>query len=214
MKTIKNVTLCSISWGSKFIKETYEAYQKFSGQICFDRTIFFVNNTTILPNHVNQILLPEYFNGNVQLPIVGPINTTAINPYNLFVMKDIHRYVGTDHILLFQNDGYIRNPDAWDDSFLEFDYIGAPWPWEPYKEHPVGNGGFSLRSRKLCTILGNDVFIPAAAPEDVQICIHSRKYLIKNYGIKFAPIDVASRFSVEWHGKYTNQFGFHGKWNM
>lgn len=214
MKKINNVTLCSIAWGSKFIRETYEAYKSFSDKISFERTIFFVNDTTILPKEANQILLPEYFNKKIQLPIVGPINTTDINPYNLFVMKDIYRFIGTNHILFFQNDGYIRNPDAWDDSFLDYDYIGAPWPWEPYKLNPVGNGGFSLRSKKLCNILGNDNFIPAAAPEDVQICVHHRNYLIKNYDIKFAPFDVASRFSVEWHDKYTNQFGFHGKWHI
>lgn len=214
MKKINNVTLCSISWGSKYIKETYEAYKKFCDQITFERIVFFVNDTTILPKEANQILLPEYFNRKVQLPIVGPINTTEINAYNKFVMKDIYRYIGTDHILLFQNDGYIRNVDAWDENFLKYDYIGAPWPWESYKNHPVGNGGFSLRSKKLCNILANDLLIEAAAPEDVQICIHYRDYLINNYDIKFAPVDVASKFSVEWHDKYSNQFGFHGKWNI
>ena len=61
MKKINNVTLCSISWGSKYIKETYEAYKKFCDQITFERIVFFVNDTTILPKEANQILLPEYF---------------------------------------------------------------------------------------------------------------------------------------------------------
>ena len=50
--------------------------------------------------------------------------------------------------------------------------------------------------------------------EDHCICRIYRKYLEDNYGIKFAPVEVARQFSIEgWRSEnktWTNEFGFHG----
>lgn len=217
MKKIQNVTLCAVAWTEKYIKETYEAYKSFKDKISFEKTIFFVDQLGIIPKseNIEQIKLPDYFSlgETLDIPIVGPVSSKKINPYSLFMIKDIYKYISTDYLLMFQNDGYIRNPDAWEDEFLNYDYIGAPWPWPAYISHPVGNGGFSLRSKRLCQLLGEDQSVPAAAPEDVLICVHLRKAL-EGKGIRFAPIDVAARFSTEWHSGYTDQFGFHGHWHL
>jgi len=61
--------------------------------------------------------------------------------------------------LLVQPDGFVINPDKWDNQFFEYDYIGAPWEQVPHsyldpwgKPHRVGNGGFSFRSKKLLDV--------------------------------------------------------------
>ena len=37
-------------------------------------------------------------------------------------------HIQTSHCLLIQSDGFVLFPDKWDDSWLDYDYIGAPWP--------------------------------------------------------------------------------------
>jgi glycosyltransferase involved in cell wall biosynthesis len=140
--------------------------------------------------------------------------------YSWFMMKKLAPYVETSHMLVFQYDGYVLNPSAWDPSWLHYDYIGAPWEW--YKDpHKVGNGGFSLRSKRLMDICATDDYlIPISdglnthKEEDHCIARIYRKYLENKYGIKFAPLEVARKFSIEgWRSDnrtWTNEFGFHG----
>lgn len=137
--------------------------------------------------------------------------------YSRFMIKDLHKHFKTSHVLTIHTDGYIVNANAWKDSWLQYDYIGATWG---YKDNMnVGNGGFSLRSKRLCEILAKDDHISDLHPEDDRICRMYRPYLEKKYGIRFAPEDVANEFSIEAYGAhvwpsgnhYTGQFGFHSK---
>lgn len=155
--------------------------------------------------------------------VIGLGKMGSKKEYNRYILKNLNNHFETSHVLLVQNDGYIVNWEAWDDSWLQYDYIGAPWHW--YKdEHKVGNGGFSLRSKKLCYHLQNDPYITPVNDinilnyeEDHNICRLNRGYLEKQYGIKFAPIEVADKFSIEAFSvarkekSYRGQFGFHGK---
>lgn len=131
--------------------------------------------------------------------------------YSRFMMKELNNYITTSHVLVIQHDGYVLNWKSWDNDWLQYDYIGATW-W--YKDNMnVGNGGFSLRSKKLQHILAtNDIdFIH---PEDHHICRTYRRSLEDNFGIKFAPEEVANLFAIEGHNTpdnaYNGQFGFHG----
>lgn len=138
------------------------------------------------------------------------IEINSKEEYSEFMMKKMTNFVKTDFVLVIQSDGFILNPKAWSSSFLRYDYIGAPW-W--YKDgHNVGNGGFSLRSKKLLNEL-QSADIRILHPEDERIGRTYRKVL-ESKGINFAPETVAERFSIEAHGKrdkkYKGSFGFHG----
>ena len=59
--------------------------------------------------------------------------------------------------MLIHDDGFVVNPDSWQDDFLNYDYIGAPYPLPQdnfsYRDIDgnlirVGNS-VSLRSKKL-----------------------------------------------------------------
>jgi len=132
--------------------------------------------------------------------------------YSRFVMKELVQHVLTKHVLLIQWDGYIVNPEAWSDDFLDYDYIGARWGFHQ-DAHNVGNGGFSLRSRKLLEAL-QDVEIQEFEPEDAKICRQYRSMLEARHGIRFAPPEVADRFSFETIYPEGMPFGFHGLFNM
>jgi hypothetical protein len=139
---------------------------------------------------------------------------SSINEYSLFMIRDLVDYVDTDYVLIAQWDGFVWNPELWDDQFLEYDYIGAPWPTNILfpgvpKHFNVGNGGFSIRSRKLQEFLKKDQNITLHKAEDVAICQLNRAYLESN-GFTFAPEDVARRFSWECMEK-APAFGVHAR---
>ena len=142
----------------------------------------------------------------VRIPTIG-----SIEEFCDFMAKRAVDYVETERILHVHWDGFVVDPGAWTDEFLDYDYIGAVWPWlEEWKR--VGNGGFSLRSRRLLEAL-RDPRIVETRPEDVAICRTYRPLLEERYGIRFAPEEIANLFSVE-HGWSPRHFGFHGTFHL
>jgi hypothetical protein len=76
----------------------------------------------------------------------------------------------------------------------------------------VGNGGFSLRSRRLLEVLADEAF-EVGHPEDVRICRTWRAEL-ELRRVVFADPDTAARFSVEHGPGSERRFGFHGIFNF
>ncbi|MEO8303885.1 MAG: DUF5672 family protein [Betaproteobacteria bacterium] len=132
--------------------------------------------------------------------------------YSQFVLKSLLPYIATRHVLLVQWDGYVANPDAWDPAFLDCDYIGAKWFWAD-EGMRVGNGGFSLRSRKLLEAL-QDPRIELVDVEDATIGRTFRPLLEQEHGIRFADEALADRFSFEAAYPIGRPFGFHGLFNF
>lgn len=128
--------------------------------------------------------------------------------YNEFVTWELGKYpIDTSHILLVQYDGHVLDASAWTDEFLQYDYIGAPWTYTDGRN--VGNGGFSLRSMHLHRVLCTDKFITVGSPEDEIICRLFRGYLEIHHKIKYAPEELASKFSFEMRPPKQKTFGFH-----
>jgi tetratricopeptide (TPR) repeat protein len=132
--------------------------------------------------------------------------------YSRLVLKGLLAHVTTPHALVIQWDGYVVNPAAWDSAFLAFDYVGAPWHWHPEGTR-VGNGGFSLRSRKLLAAL-QDPRIELVEAEDTTICRTFRGLLEREHAIRFADEATAGRFSFEAAYPIGMPFGFHGLFNF
>jgi len=135
--------------------------------------------------------------------------------YADIMLKGVAEHVNTSHALYVQWDGIAINRTQWKNEFLGYDYIGAPWPWEPEGKN-VGNGGFSLRSKRLLdACLDDRIKLTETDPvaEDKIIGSINRDYLEQQYAIKFAPTAVARQFSYEL-GQHEPSFGFHGLWNV
>lgn len=144
--------------------------------------------------------------GAVKLITEVPCN--GIDEWNKNIIYRLREFVDTDYCILIHADGFIVNPEMWRDEFLNYDYIGAPWPLpiDPYSYRTpdgeivrVGNS-VSLRSRKILNLpyelemawrpyYGN-------TNEDGFITCHNRR-LLQHFGCKFAPIEVAKHFSRE-----------------
>ena len=151
-------------------------------------------------------------------PVEGPLRNVAIPrlasvaDYSLFCLREMPGHIDTDFALVVQWDGYVTNTSAWTGRFRKYDYIGAPIPAQ--KGTPtVGNGGFSWRSRKLLRALPELPLVPKRN-EDWIISHIMRSVLEKDFGIQFAPVSLADRFSHEVGPPTRPTFGFHGVPNL
>lgn len=181
------ITLVSVACTK--VPETIEVIKKCQQQMTFNRSLLLTNEEVQSPT-LEVVKIPK-------LDYKG---------YNKFVAMDLWRHIPTDYALLVQNDGYITDPTKWTDEFLNWDYIGALWPpnthfAEDGVEVRVGNGGFSFRSNKLLrapSALGLEFTDMNTGfwHEDGFLCVHFRKEL-EDYGIKFAPVEIAAQFSTE-----------------
>lgn len=131
--------------------------------------------------------------------------------YSRFMLKELAGHIETLHALCVQWDGFVLDGTSWNPAFLDYDYIGAPWPHFD-DGHNVGNGGFSLRSRRLLEACAE---LPFEGPdaEDIVISRLCRAFLEK-HGIRFAPETLARQFSYERTPPSGREFGFHGAFNL
>lgn len=134
------------------------------------------------------------------------------------IWTDIPKFIKTSHVLNIEWDAGIADPSMWDGRYLEYDYIGAPWPW--LKDGlDVGNGGFTLVSQRLLRFLHEHQApeeYPYSFPWDGELCRNLRPRLEKEEGFRFkwAPLEVAKRFAFEYGHPTTfsappKVFGYH-----
>ncbi len=148
--------------------------------------------------------------GEVKYIQLGQIKD--IDSWNYAVIYELPKYIDTDYCLFIHGDGYVISPEIWQNDWLAWDFIGAPWPLpvdtfsyldEAGELVRVGNS-VGLRSKKLMDLV-------ATRPkkwfweqkrrygntnEDGFITCHNRKWL-ESQGCKFAPLEVAKYFSKE-----------------
>lgn len=143
-----------------------------------------------------------------EVKLIQLADITDIDSWNKAVIYDLWKYVDTDFALFIHDDGYVINPDLWNDDWLQYDFIGAPWPLPQddysYRDDKgrlqrVGNS-VGLRSKKLLVAPSLYNFewksYYGNTNEDGFLVCHNRSKL-EELGIKFAPLEVAVHFSKE-----------------
>lgn len=154
------------------------------------------------------------YNFNEKYKFIQITKLNSLDDYCKFMIYQLPNYINTEFAFSIHKDGFITSPELWDESFLKYDYIGAPWRQNAHyinNERRVGNGGVSIRSKRLMDFVQN---LPCGGHEDTDICVHHRDLLDKN-GFKIAPLDIASKFSIEiicedLDHTIENTFAFHG----
>ncbi|MDJ0616487.1 MAG: DUF5672 family protein [Calothrix sp. MO_192.B10] len=219
--SLRDITLVNIS--SVDVERCLLALYLSSLKIDFEKIVFFTSEE-IQPSLLNLF-------DNLTVIKIPQINSTI--DYSYFIIKELHKYIDTSYCLITQNDGFVINPELWSKQFLEYDYIAAPWPKQvplfdrekqlvellDMSKNRVGNGGFSLRSKKMlevCALLDFENIETSSKSEDLLICHYFYDWF-REQGIKFAPLEVATKFSFEQpieedsDFSWKNTFGFHGK---
>ena len=139
---------------------------------------------------------------------------TTHRDYCIFVYTELPLIVSTDFTLSIHDDGFVINPHHWDDNFLQYDYIGAPWKYEGQRNR-VGNGGFVLKSNKFIQLTKHLKYL--GKHDDGELTNDYYDFFVLN-GCKYAPLEVAMKFSLEskipeCEYNLDNCFGFHGRGN-
>jgi hypothetical protein len=85
---------------------------------------------------------------DIKIIMLNHENITQLEYNNLLLIRKFWEMFNGEKLLIYQEDSCIFKNNI--DDFLEWDYIGAPWPKEyNINKNGVGNGGFSLRSKSV-----------------------------------------------------------------
>ena len=140
--------------------------------------------------------------------LITEIQCNSIDEWNHAIVFDLRKFIDTEFCMLIHADGFVVSPESWRPEFLNYDFIGAPWPLPrddySYKTPDgeivrVGNS-VSIRSKDLLELpyalevawrpyFGN-------TNEDGFLTCHNRR-LFQHFGARYAPIEVAKWFSRE-----------------
>ena len=213
---LSEVTL--IAMASVYVPETLEAMKYSMKDVDFGDAVFVTDR--------RPLFLPK----GIRYGHIDRIRD--IDDFNYDATYRLGSFVNTKFALLVHYDGYVVNPESWSDEFLNYDYIGSPWPLPKpgddisYRD-PNGNicrvgNSVSIRSKRLMDFPGK-ANIPWTGfeqngqtfyNEDIFICCKIKPEL-EAAGMKIAPIETAVHFAQERmlpEGEGVKPFAFH-KWD-
>ncbi|MCR5657668.1 MAG: hypothetical protein K6G06_09425 [Butyrivibrio sp.] len=150
----------------------------------------------------------------------------SIDKFNYKMTYELCEHIKTDYALIVHADGFIIHPEMWRDEFLDYDYIGSPWPLPDndyaYRDSKgeicrVGNS-VSIRSMRLMRYPVDfdakwEKVYDDRYNEDIFICCYLKNKM-EEQGIKWAPFELALKFGREKplpENKGIEPFVFH-KW--
>jgi len=186
---LPNVTLVAVT--SVKVKETIKALEYSMKDIDF-------GDVTLI-THRKPFFLPK----TIRYQHIDKLKN--IDDFNYHMVYSLAPYIKTDYILLVHYDGFVVNPDMWQDQFLEYDYIGSPWlmPKDDFSYRDInGNlqrvgNSVSIRSKRLLEFFKKENVAWEADHgffhEDGFICVKNR-HLVEAAGMKIAPLEVAVYF--------------------
>lgn len=225
---LSNVTLAAMT--SVNLYETIRAMEYSMRGIDF--------GDVVLITHRKPLTLPK----GIRYSHTSKLND--IDKFNYKMVYELGEHIHTEFALIVHADGFVVHPESWRDEFLDYDYIGSPWPLPQndyaYRDSKgeivrVGNS-VSIRSKRLLDFPGQ-----AGLPwekmaeddnynEDTFLCC-KYKNVIEEAGMRFAPIEVAKYFGHEhmipeimdveapflfhkWRGRNGQYPQFHNPWKV
>ena len=148
------------------------------------------------------------------------------NSYNSLLLDiEFWNDIDCEKVLIYQTDSFIFK--EFDDSFLDWDYIGAPWgPSEHSKlisklcnlgyELNLGNGGFSLRTveamKDAILKIGPEKNYFGSDTDFLYEDVFFSKFIYESPIWKISPLEISNKFSFE--NKFLGEtFACHQPWD-
>lgn len=217
MLDLSNVTLLMVDTVHERVESNLEKIKRLESKIKFGDIVIFSDS--------------KYENyRTVNIPMINSLEEYSMTCFDIVP----HHIENTEYSMWIQWDGHPINIEKWNHKFLEYDFIGAPWPWKA-GNYPDGgcagsNGGFSIRSKRLTDLMKQVPPTETFKHEDAVVTDIMRRFFLEN-GCKYAPYELSSVFSYElpcYDGYSLNEidsiknrphatnkldkcFGFHGK---
>jgi hypothetical protein len=232
---LPDVAVFTFCWGTEHVEKSLRAMLIAMDQVDFKRSVLITDSSKTDLSLFGQVIdrhKIEVCDMSVDLNDNMSNDDKNRVVFNQSFIQQTNKYIFDDFCLNVQHDSTIIDIEKWDNRFMDYDYIGAPWPMHIIQAsdmvagriekipNVVGNGGFSLRTR---------AFVEESAKlgwehknEDLNICVFNYDTMT-SAGIKFAPPELAAQFSKEHPTPYGgfnrdllftyNSFGFHGEFN-
>lgn len=141
---------------------------------------------TIICGNINYDFMNNLcskINTNIKIIKLNYDNLTQNEYSNLLCTTDFWELFIGEKILIYQEDSCIFKQNI--EEFIQWDFIGAPFTKKGNNTpNKVGNGGFSLRTRKIMLDVINKIKL-----EDTEICSSTLDYM-KSVGLKDCPEDI------------------------
>lgn len=192
--SLPNVTLAAMT--SVNLYETIRAMEYSMRGIDF--------GDVVLITHRKPLTLPK----GIRYSHTSKLND--IDKFNYKMVYELGEHIHTAFALIVHADGFVVHPESWRAKFLDYDYIGSPWPL-PQNDYAyrdsrgeivrVGNS-VSIRSKRLLDfprqagLAWEKMAEDDNYNEDTFLCC-KYKNVIEEAGMRFAPIEVAKYFGHE-----------------
>lgn len=195
---LPQVTLAAMT--SVNVKETIQAMQYSMRGIDF--------GDAVLITHKKPFHLPK----SIRYSHTSELKN--IDAFNYKMVYELGEHIHTEFALIVHADGFVVHPELWREEFLDYDYIGAPWPLPKegdtttYRDIEgnicrVGNSA-GIRSKRLMDFPkkanipweGEFAYGKMWYYEDGFICCKIR-HLLEAEGMRIAPLEVAKYYSHE-----------------
>lgn len=195
---LPQVTLVAMT--SVDIKATIKAMQYSMQGISF--------GDVVLITHKKPLGLPK----EIRYSHTGKLKN--IDDFNYKMVYELGEHIHTEYAMIVHADGFVVHPEMWRDEFLDYDYIGAPWPLPKegdattYRDKDgnicrVGNS-VGIRSKRLMDYPkkanipweGEYAYGKMWYHEDGFLCCKI-KHILEAEGMQIAPLDVAKFFGHE-----------------
>ncbi len=150
---------------------------------------------------------PWYLPKNIRFSYTSRLD--SIDKFNYKMVYELKDHIKTEFCLVVHADGFVIHPENWRDEFLDYDYIGSPWPLPKndyaYRDSRgnicrVGNS-VSIRSKRLLDYpaqkkLKWEKVYDGFYNEDIFLCCYHKNDMEAD-GFKWAPLESAIRFGRE-----------------
>ena len=181
---LPDVTIFTFCWGEEHVRKSLRSMLIGMDQVQFKRSVLITDSSktdlSLFDRTINKYDI-DVCDMSVDLSSNMSDDDKNRSGFCESFIQQTNKYILDDFCLNVQHDSTIIDIGQWDNRYLAYDYIGAPWPIHIVQAsdmvagriekipNVVGNGGFSLRTRKFVeesAKLGWD-----HKNEDLNICL-------------------------------------------
>jgi hypothetical protein len=128
---LPDVTVFSFCWGTEHVEKSLRAMLIAMDQVDFKRHVLITDSSKTDLSLFGQVIdrhKIEVCDMSVDLNDNMSNDDKNRVGFNQSFIQQTNKYIFDDFCLNIQHDSTIIDIEKWDNRFMDYDYIGAPWP--------------------------------------------------------------------------------------